>query len=191
MAAVGAGHVVIGLERHADADGDRLLPGVQVRRAVDLAAQEQAMHRCLELADQQHPRVRVEVRAGLSLLLRSLEPGHPSPSRLGAPPVGARRAPGFTRALQSCVTILSQTFAVRCSEEGLVAVEIVMPHLSDSMEEGTIVQWLVAEGDAVKRGRPAGRGRDRQGDASPTRLSTPGRSCGCTRPRVRASPSAR
>jgi pyruvate dehydrogenase E2 component (dihydrolipoamide acetyltransferase) len=35
-----------------------------------------------------------------------------------------------------------------------VAIEIVMPRLSDSMEEGTIVQWLVAEGDAVTRGEP-------------------------------------
>jgi pyruvate dehydrogenase E2 component (dihydrolipoamide acetyltransferase) len=35
-----------------------------------------------------------------------------------------------------------------------VAVEIVMPHLSDSMEDGTIVSWLVAEGDAVKEGDP-------------------------------------
>jgi pyruvate dehydrogenase E2 component (dihydrolipoamide acetyltransferase) len=35
-----------------------------------------------------------------------------------------------------------------------VAVEIVMPHLSDSMEEGTIVQWFVAEGDAVSDGQP-------------------------------------
>jgi pyruvate dehydrogenase E2 component (dihydrolipoamide acetyltransferase) len=35
-----------------------------------------------------------------------------------------------------------------------VTVEIVMPHLSDSMEEGTIVQWLVAEGDDVTEGQP-------------------------------------
>ncbi|HEY1569579.1 MAG TPA: dihydrolipoamide acetyltransferase family protein [Solirubrobacteraceae bacterium] len=35
-----------------------------------------------------------------------------------------------------------------------MAVEIVMPHLSDSMEEGTIVQWFVAEGDAVSDGQP-------------------------------------
>ena len=34
-----------------------------------------------------------------------------------------------------------------------MAVEIVMPHLSDSMEEGTIVQWLVAKGDAVTEGQ--------------------------------------
>ena len=34
-----------------------------------------------------------------------------------------------------------------------MAVEIVMPRLSDSMEEGTIVQWLVAEGDAVTEGQ--------------------------------------
>jgi pyruvate dehydrogenase E2 component (dihydrolipoamide acetyltransferase) len=35
-----------------------------------------------------------------------------------------------------------------------VAAEITMPRLSDSMEEGTILKWLVAEGDEVKRGQP-------------------------------------
>jgi pyruvate dehydrogenase E2 component (dihydrolipoamide acetyltransferase) len=35
-----------------------------------------------------------------------------------------------------------------------VAVEIVMPRLSDSMEEGTILQWLVSEGDEVTEGEP-------------------------------------
>jgi pyruvate dehydrogenase E2 component (dihydrolipoamide acetyltransferase) len=35
-----------------------------------------------------------------------------------------------------------------------VASEIVMPRLSDSMEEGTILKWLVAEGDAVAEGQP-------------------------------------
>jgi pyruvate dehydrogenase E2 component (dihydrolipoamide acetyltransferase) len=35
-----------------------------------------------------------------------------------------------------------------------VASEIVMPRLSDSMEEGTILKWLVAEGDAVSEGQP-------------------------------------
>jgi pyruvate dehydrogenase E2 component (dihydrolipoamide acetyltransferase) len=35
-----------------------------------------------------------------------------------------------------------------------MAVEIVMPRLSDSMEEGTIVSWLVAEGDRVEQGQP-------------------------------------
>jgi pyruvate dehydrogenase E2 component (dihydrolipoamide acetyltransferase) len=33
-----------------------------------------------------------------------------------------------------------------------VAAEVVMPRLSDSMEEGTILQWLKAVGDEVKRG---------------------------------------
>jgi pyruvate dehydrogenase E2 component (dihydrolipoamide acetyltransferase) len=33
-------------------------------------------------------------------------------------------------------------------------VEIVMPRLSDSMEEGTILKWLRSDGDAVKRGDP-------------------------------------
>lgn len=31
-------------------------------------------------------------------------------------------------------------------------IEIVMPRLSDSMEEGTILRWLVADGDEVHRG---------------------------------------
>jgi pyruvate dehydrogenase E2 component (dihydrolipoamide acetyltransferase) len=35
-----------------------------------------------------------------------------------------------------------------------VAFEIVMPRLSDAMEEGTILQWLVASGDAVQEGDP-------------------------------------
>jgi pyruvate dehydrogenase E2 component (dihydrolipoamide acetyltransferase) len=35
-----------------------------------------------------------------------------------------------------------------------VAHEIIMPRLSDSMEEGTILQWLVAEGDRVEVGQP-------------------------------------
>jgi pyruvate dehydrogenase E2 component (dihydrolipoamide acetyltransferase) len=35
-----------------------------------------------------------------------------------------------------------------------VAVEIVMPRLSDSMEEGTILHWLIAEGDSVEPGQP-------------------------------------
>src|SRR3954452_8437344 len=30
--------------------------------------------------------------------------------------------------------------------------DIVMPRLSDSMEEGTIIKWLVSEGAAVARG---------------------------------------
>jgi pyruvate dehydrogenase E2 component (dihydrolipoamide acetyltransferase) len=35
-----------------------------------------------------------------------------------------------------------------------VAVEIVMPRLSDSMEEGTVARWLVEEGAQVARGQP-------------------------------------
>jgi pyruvate dehydrogenase E2 component (dihydrolipoamide acetyltransferase) len=35
-----------------------------------------------------------------------------------------------------------------------VAVEIVMPRLSDAMEEGTIVGWLVSVGDTVHEGAP-------------------------------------
>ena len=32
--------------------------------------------------------------------------------------------------------------------------EIIMPRLSDSMEEGTILKWLIGEGDEIKRGQP-------------------------------------
>jgi pyruvate dehydrogenase E2 component (dihydrolipoamide acetyltransferase) len=35
-----------------------------------------------------------------------------------------------------------------------VAVDIVMPRLSDSMEEGTVLQWFVAEGAPVAEGEP-------------------------------------
>ncbi|HZE03577.1 MAG TPA: dihydrolipoamide acetyltransferase family protein, partial [Solirubrobacteraceae bacterium] len=35
-----------------------------------------------------------------------------------------------------------------------MATEIVMPRLSDSMEEGTVLQWFVAEGDEVAEGEP-------------------------------------
>ena len=34
-----------------------------------------------------------------------------------------------------------------------MALEILMPRLSDSMEEGTIVQWLVSSGDRVDEGQ--------------------------------------
>jgi pyruvate dehydrogenase E2 component (dihydrolipoamide acetyltransferase) len=32
--------------------------------------------------------------------------------------------------------------------------QFVMPKLSDTMEEGTILQWLAADGDAVEKGQP-------------------------------------
>jgi pyruvate dehydrogenase E2 component (dihydrolipoamide acetyltransferase) len=35
-----------------------------------------------------------------------------------------------------------------------MAIEITMPRLSDSMEEGTVARWLVEPGTAVKRGQP-------------------------------------
>ena len=34
-----------------------------------------------------------------------------------------------------------------------MASDVTMPRLSDSMEEGTIIKWLVSEGDEVKRGQ--------------------------------------
>jgi pyruvate dehydrogenase E2 component (dihydrolipoamide acetyltransferase) len=35
-----------------------------------------------------------------------------------------------------------------------VATDVLMPRLSDSMEEGTVLKWLVEEGGEVKRGEP-------------------------------------
>jgi pyruvate dehydrogenase E2 component (dihydrolipoamide acetyltransferase) len=35
-----------------------------------------------------------------------------------------------------------------------MATDVTMPRLSDSMEEGTILNWIVQEGGAVKRGEP-------------------------------------
>ena len=34
-----------------------------------------------------------------------------------------------------------------------MAVELLMPALSPTMEEGTLAKWLVKEGDAVKSGQ--------------------------------------
>src|SRR5918997_6822932 len=34
-----------------------------------------------------------------------------------------------------------------------MASDVTMPRLSDSMEEGTIIKWLVSEGDEVKKGQ--------------------------------------
>ena len=35
-----------------------------------------------------------------------------------------------------------------------MATDVTMPRLSDSMEEGTVLKWLVEEGGEVKRGEP-------------------------------------
>src|SRR3954467_4627730 len=35
-----------------------------------------------------------------------------------------------------------------------MATDVTMPRLSDSMEEGTILKWLVDEGGGVRRGEP-------------------------------------
>src|SRR6476661_6750442 len=35
-----------------------------------------------------------------------------------------------------------------------MATDVTMPRLSDSMEEGTILKWIVSEGGEVKRGEP-------------------------------------
>src|SRR5215211_7356392 len=35
-----------------------------------------------------------------------------------------------------------------------MATDVTMPRLSDSMEEGTVLKWLVEQGGQVKRGEP-------------------------------------
>ena len=58
-AVVGA-HVVIGLEHRHDADGDGLLPAVQVEEAGHLALQELLVRGLLEGADAHHRPVEIE-----------------------------------------------------------------------------------------------------------------------------------
>jgi hypothetical protein len=43
-------------------------------------------------------------------------------------------------------------------------IDILMPALSPTMEEGNLAKWLKAEGDKVVRRRCDRRNRDRQGD---------------------------
>ena len=62
MAAVRARHPVVRPERGREADRDRLLPGVEVRRPVDLPAEEEALHAVLEATDEEHPPVQLRVR---------------------------------------------------------------------------------------------------------------------------------
>ena len=45
-----------------------------------------------------------------------------------------------------------------------MAIELKMPALSPTMEEGTLAKWLVKEGDDGQVRRHPGRDRDRQGD---------------------------
>ena len=60
VAAMGAGDVVVGRAVHADADGDRLLAGVEMHEARDVAGRELAVHALLELADRAHHPVGLE-----------------------------------------------------------------------------------------------------------------------------------
>src|SRR5690348_5396911 len=62
-----------------------------------------------------------------------------SPSRVGS--YRKRLQPRFPRSRRTALA-------------DQMALEIVMPRLSDSMEEGTITQWLVKPGDHVAEGQP-------------------------------------
>ncbi len=60
MASVRARNSVTLLQDAREPDCDRLLTRVQMRRAVDLAAEEEALHAVLDTADHEHPPVQVE-----------------------------------------------------------------------------------------------------------------------------------
>ncbi len=45
-----------------------------------------------------------------------------------------------------------------------MSMQILMPALSPTMEEGKLAKWLVKEGDAVKSGDILAEIEDRQGD---------------------------
>ena len=61
VAPVGGGDAVLFAEDAGEADGDRLLARVEMRRPVDLAAEEERLDEVLEAADEPHPPVQVEV----------------------------------------------------------------------------------------------------------------------------------
>src|SRR6476646_9800782 len=42
----------------------------------------------------------------------------------------------------------------RSGGQWAVASEVILPRLGQGMESGTIVRWLVAEGDKVEKGQP-------------------------------------
>src|SRR5205085_6595641 len=103
--------------------------------------------------------------AGTSLLLRSPVARPPGFAGWSGPrsklPVrfAARARPSPPRLLVlaaglSCDSIANVCSALTPAEKEPVAQEIIMPRLSDSMEEGTVLQWLVAEGDRVAIGQP-------------------------------------
>ena len=69
--AVGPGHPVSVGEHAAHADRARLLAGVQVRRAVDLALLKQRLDRVLEAADERHALVELQAQLGVDGVVSS------------------------------------------------------------------------------------------------------------------------
>ena len=55
---------------------------------------------------------------------------------------------------QASLTASSRCSVLADQREALMASDVTMPRLSDSMEEGTVLKWLVEEGGEVKRGEP-------------------------------------
>ena len=61
VTAVGRGNAIPVLEHARETDGHRLLAGVQMRRSIDLAAQEERLNEVLETAYEPHASVKAEV----------------------------------------------------------------------------------------------------------------------------------
>ena len=83
VAAVGGEHVVVGPQRRARADRDRLVPGGQVGGALDQAAQEQVVRGLLGAADDGHLLVPAEQGGRGDRARPCCRLGHLAPARRG------------------------------------------------------------------------------------------------------------
>src|SRR5680860_648362 len=52
------------------------------------------------------------------------------------------------------LSVSISTSGARDARGPLMATDVLMPRLSDSMEEGTVLKWLVEKGGEVRRGAP-------------------------------------
>src|SRR5689334_8816514 len=130
--AIGPRRAVLRLEHGAHPRRHRLLPRVEMRRAVHLALQEQRLHRVLEAADQQHPPVELEPlgRVRPSALLCRLRAAHlaatPSSFTRSAPrtyclPATSSSSPGKRVRISGPSAVTSTSSSMRAAERPSVA----------------------------------------------------------------------
>jgi hypothetical protein len=95
-----------------------------------------------------------------------------SQGRRASPTTSSRRSTGYPQDRQrqrglrrnSPEPDLGELYTDVTGGDILMAIEILMPALSPTMEEGTLAKWLVKEGDDGEIRRHSRRDRDRQGD---------------------------